>query len=116
LNAILKCVIKAGIFSVDGVLVVVDGRCRRVAREIELTGDRLGPTGVGEMEVRRARGEFPEPFIDPAPSSDTRILFEGVDESTRPLHRLDRFDVGVEVELGVAAAVLDLGRYAISRT
>ena len=48
--------------------------------------------------------------------SKTRSLFEGVDGAARPSQRLDCFEGGVAVEVGVAAAEAGLGRYARSRT
>jgi hypothetical protein len=56
-----------------------------------------------------------DPSAGRDPVSNFRI-FEGVDESTRPSQRLDRFDVDVKAEPGIAAVKLDLGRYARSRT
>jgi hypothetical protein len=59
--------------------------------------------------------EFPsEPSADPG--FNLGIFFEGVEESTRQSQRLDRFDVFVEIERGVATVKLDLGKYARSGT
>lgn len=44
-------------------------------------------------------------------------FFVGVDESTRPPQRFERFDVGVGVRFGAEVVVsIDLGKYARSRT
>lgn len=48
--------------------------------------------------------------------SKTRGLFEGVDGAARPSQRLDRFEGGVVVGVGVVTVEVGLGRYARSRT
>jgi hypothetical protein len=56
-----------------------------------------------------------DPWADLDPVSSFRI-FEGVNESTRPSQRLERFDVdvGVDIEFGAEAVELGLGKYARS--
>jgi hypothetical protein len=62
------------------------------------------------VSIRLFNGMFDCPGGVSGSSSDIRRFMEGVDESARPSHRLDRFDCGVIAVAGVAFVEEGLGR------